>query len=110
MSFDGPLKIHIPKQYWNISNYRATLGHKVNHSFLKANSIFGQAFHPRFGKIRAVYAVKDISKDEEIFVNYGYHIGTSVPGWYSDLYEKETSEQWYKNKRVQTDTTMCKNK
>ena len=33
MSFDGPVYIHIPEPYWNISNYRATLGHKVNHSF-----------------------------------------------------------------------------
>ena len=108
MSFDGPLKIHIPKQYWNISNYRATLGHKINHSFSKANSIFGQAFHPRFGKIRAVYALNIISKHEEVLVNYGYRIGTSVPNWYSDLYEKETGKQWYKDKRVQQDNNICK--
>ena len=31
MNFQGKLVIHIPQEYWNISNYRATLGHKINH-------------------------------------------------------------------------------
>ena len=99
MSFDGPLKIHIPKPFWNISSYRATLGHKVNHSFKKANTAFGQAFHPRFGNIRALYAVKDIFKGEEVLVDYGYRLSTNVPDWYSDLYAKETRKQWYKEKK-----------
>ena len=28
---------NIPKEFWNISKYRATLGHKINHSFKEVN-------------------------------------------------------------------------
>ena len=110
MSFDKILKIHIPKPYWNISNYRATLGHKVNHSFLKANVAFGQAFHPRFGNIRTIYAIKDIPRHEEILVNYGYQIGTNVPEWYADLYEKETGNKWYNKGKLQYGNKLCESK
>ena len=95
MAFDGPMKIHIPEQYWNISNFRSTLGHKVNHSFKNAKVAFGKVFHPRFGDIKSVYAQADITKGEEIFVNYGYRVGSTVPKWMSDLYLKEFGRDWY---------------
>ena len=98
MSFDGPIKIHIPKPYWDISNYRATLGHKMNHSFRYQKAAYGKAFHPRFGNIRSLYATADIKRGEEIFVNYGYRVGTTVPQWYSDLYIQEMGRGWYKAK------------
>ena len=95
MNFKGRLVIHIPEEYWNISNYRATLGHKINHSFVHGKSNFGFAYHPRFGDIRCLYATDDISKGEEILTNYGYRIGGHrVPGWYKELYEKETGKIW----------------
>ena len=95
MNFQGPLVIHIPEEYWNISNYRATLGHKINHSFIYGKSNFGFAYHPRFGQMRCVYATSDIAKGEEILTNYGYRIGGHwVPDWYKSLYEEETGKRW----------------
>ena len=95
MAFDGPVKIHIPEPYWNITNFRSTLGHKVNHSFRYSKVAFGKVFHPRFGNIKSIYAQQDVLKGEEIFVNYGYRIGTTVPEWMSDLYLTETGLKWY---------------
>ena len=110
INFEGSTVIHIPEPYWNISNFRATLGHKINHSFTKTKSIYGKCYHPRFGNIRSVYAVADIKKGEEIFVNYGYRLGQRVPLWYSDLYEKETGQKWFRQTqtRGQTSSNSCR--
>ena len=100
ISFQGPIKIHIPEPYWNISNYRSTLGHKVNHSFkTPPMANFGYAFHPRFGNIRCVYAEANITKNEEIFVHYGYPRRANVPDWYADLYFKETGKHLFGKKK-----------
>ena len=85
----------IPEQYWNISNYRATLGHKLNHSFKYAKGTLRLSYHPRFGKIPSVVALTDIDKGEEIFMNYGYKPWYPVPEWYSALYKKEMGVDWY---------------
>ena len=98
ISFDGPLKIHIPEPYWNISNFRATLGHKVNHSFKSDKTVYGKAYHPRFGNVRSVYAKEYITKGEEIYIDYKYGIGRLVPEWVSDLYRKEMGKKWYGSK------------
>ena len=97
MEFDGPVFIHIPEPYWNISQYRATLGHKVNHSFRYAKAYYRKAFHPRFGNIGSVVATADINKGEEILVDYGYarNRGNNAPTWVSELYLKEMGKQWY---------------
>ena len=81
MDFDESTYIHIPKPYWNISVFRATLGHKVNHSFKYHKTSYGKAFNPRFGNIRSVYATTDIKRGEEILVNYEYDglVGLNVP-------------------------------
>lgn len=94
INHSGPLKINVPEQYWNISNYRATLGHKVNHSFKYKKAKYGVAYHPRFGEICSVVAESDINKGEEIFVNYGYPSWAKVPEWYSTLYKEETGDTW----------------
>ena len=94
MTFEGAVQIHIPEQFWNISNYRATLGHKLNHSFINDKTKWGRVFHPRFGHIRSVVAKYDIKRGEEIIINYGYRIGTKVPKWTKDLYMKETGKDW----------------
>ena len=98
--------INVPEQYWNISHYRATLGHKVNHSFNSTNSRFGLAYHPRFGNIRAIYAIKNITKGSEIFSNYAYKPGSAVPEWYSSLYKIEMGKSWYVNN--QRPSTGCR--
>ena len=87
--------IDVPKSYWNIKNYRATLGHKINHSFKYANSRYGMAYHPRYGSVRAVYAIRHITREEEILANYGYKICVEVPKWYAALYQTELGKHWY---------------
>jgi hypothetical protein len=42
--------------------YRATLGHKLNHSFKKDKSRFVFLFHPRFGDIVGLQATDKIFK------------------------------------------------
>ena len=92
---DKSIVMNIPESHWNISRYRATLGHKMNHSFKFAKAQMEHAHHPRFGNIRAYYATSNIGKGEEILVNYGYTKGGIVPQWYSLLYEKELGEPWH---------------
>jgi histone-lysine N-methyltransferase SETD7 len=87
--------IDVPKSYWSIAKYRATLGHKINHSFKYANSRYGMAYHPRYGSIRAVYATRHITRGEEILVNYGFKQGLEVPKWYATLYQTELGKQCY---------------
>ena len=86
--------IDIPEPYRNITNYRATLGHKINHSFKFRNANFHPAYHPRFGNIGCAYAVSNIPKGEEILVDYQYHPEAAVPEWYSEVYLEETGETW----------------
>ena len=87
--------IDVPENYWSINRYRATLGHKINHSFRYSNARYGMAYHPRYGKVRAVYATRYITKGEEILVNYGYKRGVDVPDWYSKLFQEELGLQWH---------------
>ena len=107
MAFDGTLTIHIPEPYWNISNFRSTLGHKVNHSFKYANTAFGKVFHPRFGNIKCLYTKADITKGEEILVNYGFWVGTIVPSWVSDVYVKEMGKEWYNHTKRNNQQFGC---
>ena len=94
---DKNFDIYIPPPYWNVTNFRQSLGHKINHSFKFTNAKFGQAYHPRFGfLIRTIVAISNIRKGQELFVNYGYTLGSSVPEWYSALYKKEMGKNWYK--------------
>ena len=54
------IQINIPEPYWNTTSYRSTLGHKVNHSFVKIKAMYNYASHPRFGWVRALTAIEDI--------------------------------------------------
>ena len=107
ISHINPLQINIPEQYWNISNYRATLGHKLNHSFKATKSMYGAAYHPRFGEIRSVVAKSDIDKGEEIFVSYNYRMGSLVPEWYSTLYKEEMGDDWYQKNQGDGGSCGC---
>ena len=89
LSFNDTHTFNIPKYFWDIWNFRSTLGHKVNHSFKFFKSRFGYAFHPRFGNVRSIIAISNITKGEEILIDYEYVHGKPVPKWYSDLYLRE---------------------
>ena len=86
--------IDVPSEYWEISHYRATLGHKANHSFLKSNAKYVSVIHPRHGPILAVVSKRKIKKGEEILCSYGYLPDGAVPGWYANSYYDEFKENW----------------
>ena len=71
-----------------LENYRATLAHKVCHSF-NNNCSFAQFWHPRFGNIMSVVAATDIKAGEELCVCYNYKLD-SAPDWYLQLWAQHT--------------------
>ena len=55
---DDDFDLNVPKEYWSILKYRASLGHKINHSFTKKNTKFGWSYSPRLGYVRSIVATK----------------------------------------------------
>eukprot|EP00094_Tigriopus_californicus_P003941 TCALIF_03795-PA protein Name:"Similar to setd7 Histone-lysine N-methyltransferase SETD7 (Halocynthia roretzi)" AED:0.45 eAED:0.45 QI:0/-1/0/1/-1/1/1/0/293 len=72
--------LDIPEDLRSLSKYKATLGHKVCHSF-EANAEYSHGFHPKYGNIRIILATLKITKGQEIFCNYKYSWAKS-PEWY----------------------------
>merc|ERR1712154_4941 len=64
--------VDIPSELASIDKYCATLGHYANHNWLKQNAQYSPYYSPRFGDIKCLKAVKNIKKNEEIFVDYDY--------------------------------------
>ena len=91
INLNAKIELNVPKEYWPIWKYRATLGHKVNHSFQRHNTMYAFAQHPRFGFIRSVVATKKIRVGEELLVNYGNYClhNPDTPKWYIDAYVRE---------------------
>ena len=105
LSHDSNIYINLLEEYWNISNYRATLGHVVNHSFTNPNAYFGKCIHPRHGPIAAIISSRAIKKGEEILCYYGLEANKlGVPHWYAAAYRKEVREQW-PGEKVYDDTS-----
>ena len=74
----------LPSQYWSRDNYRASLAHKVNHSF-QPNAVFVRFQHPRFGlRCLAIRTFRTIPEGGEVFVHYRYD-PDRAPLWYSTL-------------------------
>ena len=63
--------LNIPEGLREPHQYRASLGHLINHS-PNPNTWFGMIDHPRFGKIRTVAVKADMKAGEELLVDYGY--------------------------------------
>ena len=73
-------RMDLPGDLVDTENYRATLGHKINHNFeYNCTEWFFQ--HPRHGLIPCITAVRDISEGEELFLHYGYD-PRNCPDWY----------------------------
>ena len=94
LSTDEAINLNIPPEYWSINKYRATLGHKVNHSFNRTNVDFGNAIHPRYGPIRTIIASEDIKKGDEILIDYQYEPVSAIPRWYEEAYREEIGKPW----------------
>ena len=71
----------------DLQKYRATLGHKINHSFLEPNCIFIPYHHARFGLINAIKSTRDIEKGEELLCHYNIPYDIS-PSWYQEKWRK----------------------
>ena len=72
----------IPAEYTSVDKYRATLGHKLNHSF-RANCEEWFFDHPRFGLIPCERTKQDIEAGEELFLDYEYD-PYNCPEWFSE--------------------------
>ena len=75
------------------SQYKASLGHKICHSF-KPNCEYDNFDHPRFGPIVAAISLIPITKGEEILASYGYSPETNIPRWFAKAYEEEMKMPW----------------
>ncbi len=80
--------VDIPPEYGDTSKFRSTLGHKTNHKFVDTNVAFSHTDSARFGMIASMTTTRDIKKDEEFFLHYGYGIGPGAPRWYMAQYEQ----------------------
>ena len=85
---DKNTDLDVPLEYVSLDNYCATLGHKACHTFGKRkNARFESLWHPRFGHIMSVVALKTILTGEEILVNYNYDLKIA-PEWYKALWQE----------------------
>jgi hypothetical protein len=57
--------LDIPPDCRDVSRYRATLAHKINHSFFP-NARFSDFAHPRFGRILCVVTLKPVKEGDEL--------------------------------------------
>lgn len=107
--------LDVDPEHATCDKYRATLCHKTNHSFTKANTVYVKCFsssaqssvigviptffisirfvavyHPRYGLTKGSMAIKSIRKNDEVLVNYNYELDpTMVPEWYKEVYLAE---------------------
>ena len=87
MPEDEDFFIDIPPPMASLSIYCASLGHKVNHSFIP-NSRFGVMYHPRWGRVRTVETMEEVEEGQELLVDYGYDL-LRCPAWYRELWTKQ---------------------
>ena len=61
--------LDIPEEVISLNNYRASLGHKINHSF-QPNCKWDQMMHPTFGRIPSVITLLDLKAGTELTCHY----------------------------------------
>ena len=66
------LCVDIPQEFGPVARYRATLGHKANHSFRYNAQYTLFSTHPVLGTIMAVVATRDLPAGTEVLCKYGY--------------------------------------
>ena len=87
MPEDEDFFLDLPPAMASLSVYSASLGHKVNHSFIP-NSVFGTMYHPRWGRVRTVETMGEVEEGQELLVDYGYDL-LRCPQWYRDLWTRQ---------------------
>jgi len=99
ISLDDEIVIDVPEPWCHTQHYRASLGHKANHSF-DPNCKYDRFDHPRFGKIKCIRTIRAVKSGEELTVAYGYDhnkLETDAPDWY-----KEELKHWNNNGKART--------
>ena len=78
----------------SLDNYRASLGHKINHSF-QPNCKWDTILHPCFGRIPSVISLMDLKAGTELTCHYmiDMHEASKMDNlqWYVDLWDEMTS-------------------
>ena len=92
ISLDDDCVLDVPSQWSALSNYKASLGHKANHSF-KPNCMYDLFYHPRFGQIKCIRTLRKLDCGEELTCCYDYnHQKTDstadLPDWYLTEFKK----------------------
>lgn len=100
--------VHIPDELGeDVSKYKATLGHKINHSFHFYNCMFVCTNHPRFGLIAAARTIRDVQENEEFLCAYNLEFHEGQP-WYQELFrtnvEQDTPEGPYGHREAKKET------
>jgi histone-lysine N-methyltransferase SETD7 len=87
---DQNLCIDLPPDLGHdLSRYRATLGHKVNHSFRPNCEFVLLSSHPVLGTVMGLAATEDLLPHVELSVNYGYNVTSDPdqPAWFVELWD-----------------------
>lgn len=79
--YESGERMDIPEEYISYNNYKASLGHKLNHSF-RANCEEWFFEHPRFGLIPCERTKVDVKEGQELFLDYEYD-PYNCPEWFS---------------------------
>lgn len=92
ISLDDDCVLDVPSQWSTLESYKATLGHKANHSF-NPNCIYDLFHHPRFGPIKCIRTLRSINSDEELTCCYDYNhqkpdSSADLPEWYLADFKK----------------------
>jgi histone-lysine N-methyltransferase SETD7 len=59
----------LPEKYTSVDCYKASLGHKINHSF-NPNCKWDIIIHPVFGRIPRIVSLREIQPGEELTCHY----------------------------------------
>ena len=72
---------------WSYKDYKASLGHKVNHSW-QPNCQYAKLYHPVFGHTAmGIRTIRQVHRGEELSTNYRYDVD-ACPEWYYKLYNE----------------------
>jgi len=91
LNYGDDLVVDVPSE--NLLYYQASLGHKANTSYLLQNAEYCQCVSPRFGLTKGIRVIKQVDKDEELFVDYGYM--DEFPDWFKEQYSQEPLSNFY---------------
>lgn len=84
--------LDVPSQWSTLNKYKASLGHKANHSF-NPNCMYDLFCHPRFGEIKCIRTLRMIDHGEELTCCYDYNHQKAdktadLPEWYLSDFKK----------------------